>query len=349
VVFEFREYYLRGHPIALRESVLLRSSPIKLFFIGVIMVREIKFGTVSWIAADQCPLWFSGKAALLEPGWVPKTYMGLAATSNDAPGKSIDFKAYQKAKDFRAMNFCQLKVDFDENGSAVNSVSVVDSIQDPGWTPAFRVRKFPATALRFWDSNIWGFTAFAGEASPLSAVTPQAAHTNSILTIPKGEVVLADALIKFRAGKHTDDIGVNDVGAPFHVPWVWCEMAVTYAGSGKFKYYGRGSCFPSHAWYIDNQQVKTIAEIGDSSFPSSLVCTDPMFPELDAMGVSTRVCIENPLSINVSALNLYKVLNKGAAGSGTQTALSADKGRSGKVTGHPNTVEAGTAVSGDIA
>ena len=46
------------------------------------MQRDIKVGSISWINELPNPVWFSGKAAILDPAWVPKTYMGLAATAN---------------------------------------------------------------------------------------------------------------------------------------------------------------------------------------------------------------------------------------------------------------------------
>jgi hypothetical protein len=65
--------------------------------------------------------------------------------------------------------------------------------------------------------------------------------------VPVDETVLVNAVIKFRAGQHTDSIGIQNVGSPFHVPWVWCELLRTHR-FGTFTLYGRGSVFPSHAW-----------------------------------------------------------------------------------------------------
>jgi hypothetical protein len=54
------------------------------------MQRDIEIGTVSWINERPSPIWFSGKAGVPEPGWVPKTYMGLVATANGPPPNKID-------------------------------------------------------------------------------------------------------------------------------------------------------------------------------------------------------------------------------------------------------------------
>jgi hypothetical protein len=78
--------------------------------------------------------------------------------------------------------------------------------------------------------------------------------------------VLVDGIIKFRAGANTDRVGVESVGCLYHVPWVWCETALTDDGS-RFKLYGRGSIFPTHSWYLGGTQVASKAQVGDASFP----------------------------------------------------------------------------------
>ena len=39
-----------------------------------------------------------------------------------------------------------------------------------------------------------------------------------------------------------------------HVPWVWCEYALVAAQSGLLLLCN-GSVFPSHAWYVNREQV----------------------------------------------------------------------------------------------
>jgi len=160
-----------------------------------------------------------------------------------------------------------------------------------------------------------------------------------ITTIPASETVLVDGIIKFRAGANTDRIGVDSVKCPYHVPWVWCETALTYDGT-RFKLYGRGSIFPTHCWYLDGAKVATTNQVGDISFPSTVSVWPP--PSLPIAG--PRLVIPHPLTIDVHALNLYPVLSKGAPASGPQTSASADAGRTGPVDMHPNTVEGGNAV-----
>lgn len=307
------------------------------------MQREIKVGSISWINERPSPIWFSGKAAALDPDWVPKTYMGLVATSNHAPPTTVNsFPNYRNGKDFRALLYCHLRLTIDDQSRRISRVDVVDAVDDPGWTPPFRVRDYPLAGLRVWDSNIWGSTWHAGEASPISVVRTEARHPNSAIgTVPASETVLVDGIIKFRAGAHTDNIGINSVGCPYHVPWVWCETVLTYDGTN-FKLYGRGSVFPTHTWYLDGAQVAQVDQVGDTSFPSAtLVLPGPSIPV-----PIPRLSIPRPLTINVAALKLYPVLSKGAPASGPQTPLSADTGRTGVIDTHPHTVAGGSVVTG---
>lgn len=306
------------------------------------MQRDIKIGTVSWINEKPNPIWFSGKAALLEPDWVPKTYIGLAATANQPPPDRLaDFPGYRKGKDFRALMYCHLRLTIDDQTRRVNKVEVLDAVHDAGWTPPFRVREYPLTGARFWDRDIWSSTWHAGEASPISVVRTEARHPNSAITIPASERVLVNGLIKFRAGANTDRVGVKSAGCPYHVPWVWCEMALTYDGT-RLKLYGRGSVFPTHHWYLDGAKVAAQAQVGDATFPSP---PPIVVPPASVPYPAVRIAVPRPLTINVTALKLYPVLSKGAPASGPQTALSADAGRAGAVDGHPHTVSAGAVVT----
>jgi hypothetical protein len=215
-----------------------------------VMHHSVKVGTVSWISGKVNPLSLTAQAAILTPDWVPKTYLGLVATANSTPSSNIaDFKTFQGSKDFRAMTYCHISFDADDTTHAISNFKVHDAVHDPGWTPPFKMRNWPMTALSF-DMNIYSNQWHAGEASPVSVVNTQARHKCSALASSgAGETVLVNGLIKFRAGKHTDDIGVNSVKSPFHVPWVWCEMLVTY-DKGKIKLYGQCSFFWSLCCYL---------------------------------------------------------------------------------------------------
>ena len=144
------------------------------------------------------------------------------------------------------------------------------------------------------------------------------------------EVVCVDALIKFRAGSHTDDIGTSgDVGSPFHVPWVWCEFLVTY-NKGMFTLTASGLIFPTHYFYVQGKRVLAQDEVGDLTLPR-------------------KGAVKGSLTINETALNLYPVLKKGAPASGPQASLAAETGLPGPVTKHLFTAEGKLDGAGNIA
>jgi hypothetical protein len=292
------------------------------------MQRQIDIGTISWIAGTPNPMNWAIKAAVLNPSWVPKTYLGLAATANAQPSATVaDFRVFQKTKAFRALTYCRLQVEIDDKTDKFVDFKVLDATHDGGWTPPFKMSKWPSTALSF-DKDIYSSNYYAGEASPISLVNGRARHKNTAISgVAASEVVLVNSLIKFRAGSHTDNIGTKTVGAPFHVPWVWCEVLLTYT-KGALKVYGRGSVFPSHAWYLDGKRVFVQNEIGDATFPKK---STPSF--WGTVGDNLGVAGE----IDVPKLTLYPVLSAGAPASGPQSSLGSETSLKGSVDTHPNT------------
>jgi hypothetical protein len=304
---------------------------------------EVKVGSVSWIKLDPNPVTFAASGVVLKPAWVPKTYIGLAATANDDPPTMIgNFHDFRSDKDFRALTYCHLGLEINNATKAVTKIVSISSFTDPGYTPPFSLTKYPSASVGSlvdgWKAftSTWSFDYHEGEESPLSSVVVSGRHKNTTITgVPATETVLANQLVKFRAGAVTDDLGVSVVECPYHVPWVWCETVLTYA-AGKFKLYGRGSLFPTHAWYLDGRQMTSQARLGDSSFPKVPLPG----ARAGAFGpLSTRAV--NSFAINVPALVLYPVLSKGATAKGPQTALSAEPALMGSVEGHPNTVDGG--------
>ncbi len=278
------------------------------------MLYEIKVGTVSWIDATPNPMSrytsFAAETKLFTPEWIPKTYLGLAATCNSAPPDPLtDFRGYQKNMDFRAMTFCHFRADIDNGAKGVMSFSLLDAFHDGGWTPPFKARYWPSTLFIF-KKSMWSNFQYKGDSSPLSAVHTESRHPNTAISIvTKTEFLLVNALIKFRAGKHTDEIGINEVGSPYHVPWVWCELVLTY-GQGQFRLYGRGSIFPSHAWYFNGRCVNKISQASDSKFPWT-----------------SKI----PPVIAERQLKIYPVLTAGAPSSSPQQPLGDEKLRTGAV------------------
>jgi hypothetical protein len=309
-----------------------------------IMQFEVKFGSVSWINKDPNPIWLAAKAEILVPEWVPKTYIGLVATANDEPPDQIqDIIVFQDKQQFRAFTHCHLGVVVDDSTKKVTKVVSIQSVTNPGFTPPFSVARYPSAGIGSikdgWQAlkATWSFASHPGEESPLSGAVTLGRHANtSIATIPASETVLANMLIKFRAGSPTDDLGVNVVKCPYHVPWVWCETVLTYQNEKTFKLYGRGSIFPTHSWYLDGKQVMSKAQVGDLQFPKRALVSGAMGyvpPQLAG--------VKNPFAINVPALALYPVLSAGASAGGPQTTLTGEKALPGSVDSHPNAAPAG--------
>ena len=278
------------------------------------MLHEPTVGAVAWIDHSSMPISSSFQVlrATGTAGWVAKTYVGLAATSNPPPPDPLpDFPAFRSLRQFRALMYCKCQIDVQD--STLRRFTVLAAVHDPGWTPPFDRGKYQATYLRFWDKNLSDPNFYAGEASPLSVVFTEAMHPNSTFgPLPSTESALVNGIIKYRAGTHTDDIGLKSVGCPYHVPWVWCEMLVTY-GAGTIKFYGRASKFPSSAWYFQGKRVTQVMQAGDTSLAAS-------------SGVTT--------------MNIYPVLSAGAPSTGPQSPLSLETELKGSIETHPYTVAA---------
>jgi hypothetical protein len=291
--------------------------------IGIFVRREVTLGCVSWINSVPTPVYFGASAFVYEPAWVPKTYIGLAATANADPGDRLpDFTAFRGSRDFRALMYCRIAFDLDATGGRISDFQVLDAVHDPGFTPPFRMRAFPSTVLSF-DTNIYSNSWYPGEASPLSLVNTQTRHTNTAIgSIAANETVLVNGVIKFRAGTHTDNVGVNSVKCPYHVPWVWSEVLLTWA-AGRFKLYGRGSIFPSHSWYLNGERVAKFGQVGDLSLPRRQVAGS---------------YVKNLYTIAVEQMQIYPVLSAGASATGPQRPPSLDVGLTTPIDGQPNTV-----------
>jgi hypothetical protein len=304
------------------------------------VLYDINFGTISWIDPQHLP---PVNAALplqtVRAAWMPKVVMGLAATANYTPPPATlrDVADYQRTKGYRALTSVNVQLEVDPKTKELRHVGETRAaVLDPGWTPPFSLKKFPSglVARAPWDQ-----TYYAGELSPLSGASVGRRHPNgtlATLAVP-GEQTVAHVLIKFRAGAHTNDIGVAPmVGAPFHVPWVWCELLLTYR-LGRLKMYGVGSVFPSHAWYLGGKQRFTNAQIGDKDFAGEFL-VDPI-----GGGLTFRCMPER--------MNLYRVLVKGASAKGPQAPLSSESKEpaNAAVTQQSNSVETGTQQTADVA
>jgi len=246
--------------------------------------RELTLTSVAWINEhpnpfDAVPLWGGGIAGpaevlALNPAWVVKVYLGLIGTANDPPPIRIDQASrFRSARQFRAMMHVRVRLVLDPATQRPQRAELVETILDPGWTPPFNRNRFPPTylapilrwitgdpALASMSDPTW----YAGQLGVVSGIHNRR-HANSVLTIPAGEQVLINGVIRFRAGAHTDKVGVM-VGSPSHVPWVWNEFALTYA-HGQYWVHGSASAFPTTWWYLNGARIHCQARLADSSFP----------------------------------------------------------------------------------
>lgn len=312
------------------------------------MQLEVTIGSVSWIKLQPNPVMTAAEGIVYTPEWVPKTYIGLAATANEDPPSTItNFHDYRSTKQYRALTYSRVGLEIDDNTKAVTKAVAIDGFIDPGYTPPFNLLRpwgssgwYPSAAVGSlkdgWKAftSTWSFSFHAGELSPLSQIVVGSRHPHSTITgVPAAETVLANQLVKFRAGKVTDDLGVDVVGCPYHVPWVWCESLLTYS-AGKFTVWGRGSVFPTQAWYLNGKQLMVQPRVGDTFFPKQRLSSVVPYSPLNNL--------PNPLAINERALTLYPVLSAGAPAGGAQWPLGAETALIGSVERHPYTVAGGS-------
>lgn len=286
-----------------------------------IVKKKVEVGVISWISERPHPLTMHGFRRLtLNPEWLFDTHVGLIATSNSAPPVMVDFKTYQQTQQYRAMMFCSLEVEADEETDTIISLSVVEAFHDPGWTPPFDPWKVKATlAPALVDKDIKDRNFYPGEAGLGTKIQLQRYHDSSNMKgVVRADQVLVNGVLKFRAGKHTDDLGVKKVGAPFHVPWVWCEFLLAYKG-GKIHLFGQGSEFPTHTWYLNGKSVFQVDRVGDTTFP------------IASSGLLTS-------EIDVEKMKIYPVLAVGMPAKYPQLQNSIN---SGPVSTHPHTAKGG--------
>jgi hypothetical protein len=158
-----------------------------------------------------------------------------------------------------------------------------------------------------------------------------ARHPNSVLPYYGGETVLADGLIRFRAGAHTDGIGVRTAHSPFHVPWVWNEFALIFL-NGEYYLRVAASTFPTVRWYVNGQSVHEQPEASDASFPGTFNLS---------ISIPTGLRIAD---IDVQRMNIYPVLATGAptyGANGVVLPQSANVATPGPASQNPYTAQGG--------
>lgn len=207
---------------------------------------KIELLGISWI--DERGLPMVDTPFLLRAGagsWPHKVIVGLVATSNPEPSVG-----YASAEQFLLPRQYRAAL-----GLSLRDLKLVQAETriDPGYTPPPNNAK-----LGSWFKSMVplgdDLTYYPGEASALSGVVAGKLHASSHFSVPAGWAVIVSALIKFRAGAHTDAVGIDKADSPVHVPWVWCEYALVQRQKN-YRLLALGSRFPSHAWYVNGQQV----------------------------------------------------------------------------------------------
>jgi len=239
--------------------------------------RLVTITGISWIDAENLPdLNTIGAFARAAQGYWPfKVMVGLVATSNPRPPDTLP-ESYREAQQHRA--FTAYEIDPNRTVSA--------HVVDGGFTPGIDLAKTPKFAPDFLFKGY--DKAYPGETSRLSGIVMGRLHPASTLEMRTGETVLASALVKFRAGKETDKVGIDTATSPYHVPWVWHEHALIQRGNA-YLLRVNGSRFPSHAWYVDGkrfglsvQENVTLSDTEPALVTGPPADTTPIKPEDDA-------------------------------------------------------------------
>jgi hypothetical protein len=211
----------------------------------------IALNSVSWIDGRGLPsidFWFFAGAA---KHWEKRVLIGLVGTANPTPPQQLgQVQSFQQGRQYRALTGCGV-------GPAPQH-PLSGQIIDPGWTPPVDKSLFDPswfTQTAAWAGLPSDPKFYAGESSPVSGFVGGKLHPCSTLSLAAGQSVVVSAFIKFRAGPHTDQIGVKEAKSPVHVPWVWCEYALVRQAKGRPLLLCQGSVFPSHRWYVNGQKV----------------------------------------------------------------------------------------------
>jgi hypothetical protein len=202
--------------------------------------------SVSWIDEKALPkvgFWFVAGAAI---SWPKRVIMGLAGTANSEPSSDLtNAEGFRARRQFRALMGCKVV--------RRPKLSVFEQVLDAGYTPPFDKSKLD-TRLAALAPIPDDPQFYPGESSRLSSIVAGKLHPCSTLKMTGADEVIVSAFIKFRAGSHTDSIGITAANSPVHVPWVCCEYALVASGA-KVRLLAQGSRFPSHAWYVAGKQV----------------------------------------------------------------------------------------------
>ena len=270
----------------------------------------------------------------------------MATSNDPPSQNPLPFKTYRAKRDFRVMLWADLTFDDASGAASfagpraqslivddgttppvdtakvgamqklITSMEVGDALVDEAERAAYHVRHPlgggtpPAHPKTWWDQQLADMTdqtSQPAEHSPLSGVHMDRQHDNTVFPpLGAGERLIANGLHRFRAGPHTDSVGIKEAQSAYHVPWVWAEFLLTTTGGGRVRLRGASSIFPTVAFYLDDRQVA----------PIHRQATDTAFPP---MGL-----------LDTKSMKIWPVLSAGAPASGPEPTLSSDNAYAGK-------------------
>lgn len=234
-----------------------------------------QFATASQVTGPLSALTFT-------PDWVPKTYIGLIGTRNSIPPLQLASpQAYAQTQAMRSLMSCTVVITVDAGSGQPIASRIQAPLLDPGWTPPFDMSLFPPLiVLKLIDPAMQKEGYASGEQGVVSGIY-NTRHPSSMLfangasSAGNGRI-LVDAIMVFRAGEQTDQIGVNSAKAPWHVPWVWNEFGLVYQG-GSYTLRAVATKFPTTWWYVNGNMVHEQKEAIDTSLPGSFQLPDPRY------------------------------------------------------------------------
>ncbi len=290
--------------------------------------RELDVRSCSWIDRERVEntilLFLKEKLKRSFTGKTPWSYLvalGLAFTANTKPPDSLDdkedpwtIKGTRFFRQYRAMMMWRW-------GRCLAGDKL-----DPGWTPPVLEgpgweqwidRLVPVLGRKLLENvnkkidiesylklcqdkeNATNLKSLAkkysrGEKSEnISSIKWNGWHPNSYLVkcmqCKENEEVLLNAVIKFRAGKTVNTMGIL-LGSKHHVPWVWCEHALVKKDS-EYWLHMAGSKFPSHTLYVNGRKEGTLKSIEVKGTEEDEVLITGA--EVEGKNDSERICSQN--------------------------------------------------------
>ena len=179
-----------------------------------------------------------------------------------------------------AESMADVAVSVNEETDRMIACAISNPVTSGGWSPPVDTRIVPSLSAQQVASWIDDGKYHEGEMADWSAICVHKQHPNTPNAVRQGEEIVLEGLIRFRAGAHTDNMGITEAGSPFHVPWVWSDVSVVYLGKGKFRAHALGSAFPTHKLFIDGEakalqlQAKVEAVSTDPTLSTGLPATD---------------------------------------------------------------------------